>query len=103
MDLSAELKDQPIPELIPSSFFFAVVGGLLSKLSQSGDLPLSSIRRDHRVCKSWTFVAHCEQTAAYDSRGVILRKRYEVLRGNLSIRFLKGRFALGWNLFEMRG
>ncbi len=56
MDLSAELKDQPIPELIPSSFFFVVVGGLLSKLSQSGDLPLSSIGRDHRACKSWTFV-----------------------------------------------
>ncbi len=55
MHLSAELKDQPIPELIPSSFFFAVVGGLLSKLSQSGDLPLSSIRRDHRACKSWRF------------------------------------------------
>jgi len=27
-------KDQPIPELIPSSFFLAVGGGWLSKLSQ---------------------------------------------------------------------
>ena len=27
----------------------------------------------------------------------------EVLRGNLSIRFLKRTFARGWSLFEMRG
>ena len=27
-------KDQPIPVLVPSSFFLAVTGGLLSKLSQ---------------------------------------------------------------------